>query len=105
MYAATDALLITQHYDPEPTGSGPVCAELAACLAGREIDLTVLTNRPFYPDGRVSQDYSGGLRDSERVAGIQVERVDPWLRPGRSAFGRVASDIVFILRGANALLN
>src|SRR3546814_19755159 len=105
MYAASDAVLVTQHYEPEPTGSGPVCAEIAGCLAGREMDLTVLTNRPFYPEGRVSGAYRDGLRDSEKIGGIRIERVAPWLAAGRSAAGRIANHLAFIRRGSPAVAN
>ena len=98
---STNALMVTQHFAPEPTGSGPVCAEIAAFLAARSLDMTVLTNRPYYPDNRVLSAFRDGAHDSEKNGDLRVERIDP-LVAGRGAVGRMASDLAFLLRGASA---
>ena len=104
MAGADRALVVTQHYAPEPIGSAPICTDLAACLAAHGSAVTVLTNRPFYPESAVPAAYRSGARDSETDGGIAIERVAPWVGAGRSALGRVASDAAFLLRGASALL-
>ncbi len=100
---STDALMVTQHFAPEPTGSGPVCAEIAAFLAARSLDLTVLTNRPHYPENRVLSGYGDGQHDSEKNGDVRIERLNPLVFAGRSPMGRIASDLAFLLKGAGAL--
>lgn len=103
MFASEDTLVVTQHYIPEPIGSAPLCADLAASLAARGSDVTVLTNRPFYPEGRVFDPYRTGQHDSGFERGIRVERVTPWLSARRRSMGRIAADAAFVVRGTVAL--
>jgi colanic acid biosynthesis glycosyl transferase WcaI len=102
--SAAAALVVTQHYAPEPIGSAPFCTDLAACLEARGTAVTVLTNRPFYPEGRVLEPYCDGARDSETDQGVHVERMVPLLAARRGAAGRIAADATFIGRGLWALL-
>jgi colanic acid biosynthesis glycosyl transferase WcaI len=105
MLARAQALVVTQHYAPEPIGSAPFCADLSMSLAAHGAAVSVLTNRPFYPDGEVPEPYRRGARDSEAHDGVRIERVAPWLVSRRGAWGRILADAAFVGRGALALAN
>ncbi len=97
------SLFVTQHYWPEALGSAPYCTDIAGALAAHGVAVTVFTCRPHYPEGVVPPNYAGGDRDRERLDGVQVERVAPWLPRRRDAFGRIFAEMVFLLKGLAAL--
>ncbi|SMF59115.1 colanic acid biosynthesis glycosyl transferase WcaI [Tistlia consotensis] len=98
-----EVLLVTQFYWPEPIGSAPYCTDLAEWLARSGWRVAALTCRPHYPAGVVPEAYRDGSRDRERHGGVAIERLAPW-RPGRrGAFGRLAGELAFLLRGLAAL--
>jgi len=67
-------LLVAMSYWPEPAGSAPMMADLAASFAAAGSATTVLTARPNYPGQRIYPDYAQGRRDSGVVDGVRVER-------------------------------
>ena len=97
------SLFVTQHYWPEALGSAPYCTDIAGCLAAHGVPVTVFTCRPHYPEGVVPPDYAGGSHDRERLNGVRVERVTPWLPRRRNALGRIFAEMVFLLKGTAAL--
>lgn len=102
---ATSALLVTQHYWPEPIGSAPYMSDLGERLAARGLRVGVLTCRPHYPEGAVPDPYRRGRRDTEISNGVLIERVAPF-RPGqRGALGRMIREGVFFLQGLWALMS
>lgn len=103
MLASRKVLFVTQQFAPEPIGSGPYMAEMAAFAADQGAEVTVFTCRPFYPDGAVGADYRDGSRDDERQGRLRVVRVAPWLPRKRGAIGRILSEGMFLLRGLAAL--
>lgn len=98
-----EVLLVTQYYWPEPIGSAPYCTDLAEWLARAGWPVRVLTSRPHYPGGVVPQAYRGGARDREHREGVAIERLAPWGPGRRGALGRLAGELVFLLRGLAAL--
>jgi colanic acid biosynthesis glycosyl transferase WcaI len=97
------SLFVTQHYWPEALGSAPYCSDIAGTLAAHGVATTVFTCRPHYPEGVVSPAYADGSHDRERLSGVRVERVAPWLPRRRDAFGRIFAEMVFLLKGLAAL--
>lgn len=103
--SATSALLVTQHYWPEPIGSAPYMSDLGERLAAQGLWVRVLTCRPHYPEGTVPDSYRDGRRDTETCNGVLIERVAPF-RPGqRGALGRMVREGVFFLQGLWALIS
>jgi colanic acid biosynthesis glycosyl transferase WcaI len=98
-----DVLMITQYYWPELIGSGPYCTELAESLADAGWQVRVFTSRPHYPEGVVPESYRDGGRDREGHNGVTIERVDPWRPERRGALGRMAGELIFLMRGLAAL--
>lgn len=102
-YTPERALFVTQNYHPEPIGSGPYLTDMAEFLARRGTRVQVFTCQPYYPDGVVPEDYADGSHDREAVEGVGVERVPPYAPERRGALGRIATELVFLLRGLLAL--
>lgn len=96
-------MLVTQHYRPELIGSGPYLGDMAEWMAARGMGVRVFTCRPHYPAGAVPAPYRDGRRDREHHAGVEIERIAPWLPRRRNAAGRIAAELVFFLRGTMAL--
>ncbi len=97
------ALLLTQHYWPEPIGSAPYTTDVAEHLAAEGAAVAVFTCRPHYPAGRVPEDYAGGDRDRETRRGVAIERVAPFRPRGSGALGRLVREGAFLMRGLAAL--
>lgn len=96
-------LVVSQNYDPEPIGSGPYVADMAAYLAASGRNVEVLTSRPSYPAGVVAEGYRRGERDREVLRGVAVRRVRPWFADKRGALGRLLRESAFLLSGLAAL--
>lgn len=97
------ALLVTQYYRPELVGSAPFCGDLAEWLARTGWDPVVLTALPHYPDAAVFPDYRQPGRRSERIDGVEIERLATWVPKRRSAMARMASELWFLVNGCWAL--
>ena len=78
MAADVDVLVLTRHYAPEPTGSGPPMQQLAEWLAGAGRSVAVVTSRPSYPEPRVLAGYARGERDRAVENGVTVRRLPTW---------------------------
>jgi colanic acid biosynthesis glycosyl transferase WcaI len=102
--AEPEVLFVTQQYAPEPIGSAPYIAEMAEFVAQRGVRVEVLTCRPHYPENSVPEAYRDGSRDDERLNGVDIVRVRPWLPRRRGFIGRTLSEYAFLLRGAYALV-
>lgn len=64
-------LVISQHYEPEPFRVSDICRELA--LRGHAV--TVVTDVPNYPEGKIYDGYEHGQRRDEVLDGVKVHRV------------------------------
>ena len=65
--------ILTQYYPPEIGAPQARLSELAAALARRGHEVTVLTAMPSYPAGRIHDGYAGLWR-REKIAGASVVR-------------------------------
>lgn len=99
-----DALIVTNYYFPEPTGSAPPITDLALWLAEQGANIRVVTARPSYPQNRVFDGYAEGERDRETDRGVDVTRVKSYVAPGRGFAGRVRSELSFALAAVRARL-
>lgn len=64
-------LVVSQYYAPEPFKIADICEELVQ----RGHDVTVLTNRPNYPQGEIYPGFQDGSRDQEVLRGVKIMRV------------------------------
>jgi colanic acid biosynthesis glycosyl transferase WcaI len=97
------ALVVSQHYWPEPIGSAPYVTDLANWLAQKGSRVHVFTCRPHYPEGKVPRAYRYGRRDVEAHKGILIERIPPFQPGHRGTLGRVIREGLFLLHGLWAL--
>ena len=103
--SSKSALVLTQHYWPEPIGSAPYLTDLGEWLAAHDHEVRVFTCRPHYPDGYVARAYRHGRRDEETRSGTLIERVAPFQPWRRGALGRMAREVLFLMQGLGALVS
>ncbi|MFM0543326.1 glycosyltransferase WbuB [Paraburkholderia strydomiana] len=72
-------LIYGLNYAPELTGTGKYTAEMAALLASRGHDVRVVCAPPYYPDWRVSSDYTSWRYRREERDGVTVWRAPLWV--------------------------
>ena len=101
--APADALLVTQHYRPEPIGSAPYCADLAEWMAKQGSRVTVLTGRPQYPHPDMFPGFGPRWLGRETIAGVDVLRLGTWVPRLRSTLARIVCEALFLLGGLAAL--
>lgn len=89
---------------PEHSGIGPYSTALAQALADDGADVTVVTGVPHYPQWRVDARYGRGLRWSERLGGIAVERVRHFVPRRAGLFGRALMEFTFLIGSLAVLL-
>jgi colanic acid biosynthesis glycosyl transferase WcaI len=94
---ASDVLIVTRHYAPEPTGSAPVIQEIAEWLAPRGDRVRVLTVRPNYPGTQVFEGYRRGERDREIENGVTVTRLATRPVRGSGLMARLGPESRFLL--------
>lgn len=91
-------LIVGLNYAPEPSGSAPYTAGLAAELAARGHDVKVVTTHPHYPQWRVEHD---GPRDlTEQLDGVTVRRLGTYVPAEPRAPHRFAYELLFGARAA-----
>lgn len=88
--------LVGINYAPEPTGIAVYTSGVAAGLHARGHDVKVITGFPHYPGWRLQAGYSG-LRMSESIDGVSVDRVRHTVPRKPTAFGRVLMEITFAI--------
>jgi colanic acid biosynthesis glycosyl transferase WcaI len=92
-------LLLSLNFAPEVTGIGRYSGELAAWLADRGHEVTVIAGLPHYPEWRVAADYRGASWRREWHSGIEVLRVPHTVPPpGKvTALRRILMESTFTL--------
>lgn len=90
-------LLVTINYWPELTGIGKYTGEMAEWLAGRGIEVRVVTAPPYYPAWRVSPGYSAWHYRRERIDGVDVIRCPVWVPARPSGLKRIVHLASFAL--------
>lgn len=88
-------LLVTQYYWPENF----LINDLVLLLLKRGIQVTVLTGRPNYPDGRVFRGYEASGLQTEWSRGVLIYRLPIIPRGRRSAFKLMLNYLSFIAMG------
>src|SRR5215470_9905596 len=100
-------LFVTRYYWPELIGSAPFSTDIAEWLAAHGRRTTVLSGLPHYPGTTVFPAYRDGAgRDRtgrEKVAGVDVERLDCGPPRTASAMSRILNEAEFLARGLAAL--
>lgn len=89
------ALIITRHYAPEASGSGPVMREMSEWLSRQGWRTDVLTVRPNYPERVVHPGYEKGQHDDAVESGVRVRRLPTWAIKSRSLMARFAPEVRF----------
>lgn len=85
-------LIVSQYFWPENFRIN----DLAAELAGRGHEVTVLTGLPNYPDGQVFEDYRRDPRRFSRYEGVEVVRV-PLIPRGRGSLRLMLNYLSFAI--------
>lgn len=73
--------------------------ELATALHNNDIDVTVLTGKPNYPDGEIFHGYTAAGMCREEFSGMEVVRVPMLPRRNRSSLGLILNYLSFIFSG------
>ncbi|ALM84034.1 glycosyltransferase WbuB [Bordetella sp. N] len=77
-------LILGINFAPELTGTGKYTGEMAAWLAARGHDVSVITAPPYYPQWQVQEGYRATRYTSETWRGVRVSRAPLWVpdKPG-----------------------
>jgi colanic acid biosynthesis glycosyl transferase WcaI len=95
-------LFVTRYYWPELIGSAPFSTDIAEWLAAHGRRTTVVSGLPHYPGMSVFPAYLDG-GGCERVAGVDVERLECGPPRTPSALSRILNEAEFLVRGLAAL--
>jgi lipopolysaccharide/colanic/teichoic acid biosynthesis glycosyltransferase/glycosyltransferase involved in cell wall biosynthesis len=97
-------LLVTQYFPPE-TGTAPARAlHFARALVRAGHEVRVVTGLPNHPSGEVRPEYRRVRRRSERLDGIEVERVWLYATPRKTPLTRLLNHLSFALAAVPVLL-
>ncbi len=90
-------LFLTHYFPPEVGAPQSRIDELTRRLAERGHRVTVLTNFPHYPDGRIKSPCVGRLLQREYRGQVEVVRSFVWARPNQGFISRIADHLSFCL--------
>jgi colanic acid biosynthesis glycosyl transferase WcaI len=82
-------LFMAQCYAPEDVSAAVLITELAADLAKRGHEVTVVTGAPNYPQGRIFSGYSNSLYSVEVLDGVRVIRTWSYISPSKKFWARL----------------
>jgi colanic acid biosynthesis glycosyl transferase WcaI len=91
--------IIGLNYAPEPSGIAPYSAGLAGGLADAGWRVRAITAFPHYPAWRISSGYSGRIM-RQRIDGVQVTRLRPYMPANPSGFKRALLELSFGFKAA-----
>jgi colanic acid biosynthesis glycosyl transferase WcaI len=97
-------LLYGINYAPELTGCGKYTGEMAAWLAARRAEITVVTAPPYYPSWRVDPPHAWHLYRAETRDGVEVVRCPLFVPRRASGLMRVLHLLSFALTSLPVLL-
>ena len=87
--------IITQYYFPE-TGAPQIrLANMGRVLKSQNVDVSVITTFPSYPDGVLKKPYRRTLRQIETIDDIAITRVFSFIAAGKQKLRRVLSYVSF----------
>jgi colanic acid biosynthesis glycosyl transferase WcaI len=77
------------NYSPELTGIGKYNGEMSKWLVNNDVDVQVVTAKPYYPEWEVHADYSGFGYQSSNEGGVSVVRCPLYVPAQPSALKRI----------------
>jgi len=80
---------MAQCYAPEEVSAAILITELAADLARRGHQVSVVTGAPNYPQGRVFEGYRNRLLQAETLDGVRVIRTWSYISPSKKFWSRL----------------
>ena len=84
------------NYTPELTGIGKYTGGMAAWLARRGHDVSVITAMPYYPEWRVQTAYAKKGWHREELNGVQVYRCPLYVPGEATSFKRILHEFSFV---------
>jgi colanic acid biosynthesis glycosyl transferase WcaI len=84
------------NYAPELTGIGKYTGEMATWLANRGHTIHVITGKPYYPEWKIYESYSGKLWQKEIVNGVLVTRCPLYVPQKITAVKRIIHEFSFL---------
>jgi len=93
-------LFITHYYAPDSGAAANRLTRLATMLAQRGHEVTVLTNMPHYPKGKITEGYEGKFTVVEERDGVRVVQVWLWATPSPKITRRLISQLSFMITGS-----
>ncbi|WP_233235593.1 glycosyltransferase WbuB [Bordetella sp. LUAb4] len=97
-------LILGINFAPELTGTGKYTGEMAAWLAARGHDVSVITAPPYYPQYQVHEGYRATRYASETWRGVHVTRAPLWVPRVPGGLKRVLHLASFTLTSLPLLL-
>ena len=88
------------YFWPESIGSAPYCTDVARYLAEHNHDVRVVAFRPHYPREDEFVEWSGGSRDKEEYAGMQIHRIPARGRGAGGFIDRLRNDLNYCFGAA-----
>ncbi len=88
-------LFLTDHYPPEASAPAVRCSTHAKRWIERGHQVTIVTNFPNYPDGKVFGGYRQSLYQREVLDTVDVLRVPTLVFPNRGSFLRILDYLSF----------
>jgi len=85
-------LILSMHFYPENFKINAIASELA-----KKHDITVLTGKPNYPDGKLFDNYKIFSLDRETYNNVEILRVPIFLRGSKKAYFLILNYISFII--------
>ena len=82
-------LFMAQCYAPEDVSAAVLITELAADLAKRGHEVTIVTGAPNYPQGRIFKGYRNSLYAVEILDGVRVVRTWSYISPSKKSLPRL----------------
>ena len=92
-------LFVTQYFHPEVGATQTRILEFARACRRHGYRVTVLTELPNHPQGRIHDEYRGRLVQREVFEGFDVLRVWVWTRPTKTTATRLAFYASFFAMG------
>ena len=98
-------LFVTQYFPPE-TGAAPARAlHFARALARAGHEVRVVTGLPNHPSGEIRPEYRGVRRRTERLDGVEIERVWLYATPRKTPLTRLLNHLSFALAALPVVLS
>ncbi|MBR0741394.1 glycosyltransferase family 4 protein [Bradyrhizobium liaoningense] len=95
-------LFVTDHYPPEASAASIRCSTHAKRWIERGHQVTMLTNFPNYPDGKVFGGYRQSLYKREMYETVDVLRVPTLVFPNRGSILRILDYLSFVVTASLA---